>query len=58
MIEIVIYNTSDGDITRCVTCPTDMADLQVGEGEAWLEHERVDDTLYKVDLSTLEIVSV
>lgn len=58
MINIVIYNLANGDILRCVTCPIEMADIQCQEGEGWLEHERVDDTLYKVDMSTLEIVSV
>lgn len=58
MINIVIYKTSNGDITRCVTCPAEMADLQVEDGEAWLEHDRVDDTLYKVDLQTMEIVPI
>lgn len=58
MIHIVIYNEADGDIIRCTSCPMGMQDIQCGNDEAWIEHERVDDTLFKVDLSTLEIVPV
>lgn len=58
MINIVVYLQADGSILRCVTCPSEMADLQCSEGEAWLEHERVDDTAFKIDLDTLEIVPI
>lgn len=56
MISMVIYKISDGDILRCVTCPEEMVDIQLGAGEAWVEHERIDDTQFKVDLETDEIV--
>jgi hypothetical protein len=55
MINMVIYNISDGNILRCVTCPEEMADIQFGAGEAWIEHEKVDDTQFKVNLETGEI---
>ncbi len=58
MINMVIYKISDGDILRCVNCPESMADLQLGEGEDWIEHENVDDTKFKVNLETGDIVPV
>ena len=58
MINMVIYKTSDGDILRCVTCPEDMVNIQLGDGESWIEHEKVDDTQFKVNLDTGEIVPV
>ena len=58
MTNMVIYKTSDGDILRCITCPEEMVDIQLGAGEAWIEHERVDDTQFKVNLDTGEIIPV
>ena len=58
MKNIIIYNVVDGDITRCVTCPQSMVDIQCNAGEAYIEHDRIDDTLYKVDLETLQIVEI
>jgi len=58
MINMVIYKISDGDILRSVSCPEDMVDIQIGDGESWIEHEKVDDTQFKVDLATGEIVPV
>lgn len=58
MISLIIYNTVNGEIRKYVVCPSDMADLQCGEDEAYLEHDRVDDSKFKVDLSTLEIIPI
>ena len=58
MINIVIYNLIDGDILRCVTCPIEMADIQCQEGEGWLEHERVNDIEYRVELTTLQVIPI
>ena len=58
MINIVIYKISDGDILRCVSCPEEMADLQLNTGEDWIEHEKIDDTQFKVNLETSEIIPV
>lgn len=58
MINMIIYKTSDGDILRCVSCPEGMAELQIGADEAWIEHENVNDTKFKVDLETLKIIAV
>lgn len=55
---IVVYNTLDGDIIKCATCPDGMEDIQCGPNEAWIEHEWVDDSLYKVDLNTLDIIPI
>lgn len=58
MTNIIIYSLTDGDILRCVICPIGMENDQCGEGEAWIAHDRVDDTAFKVDLATLEVVPV
>ena len=58
MTTIVVYNTATGAITKCVTCPMDMADAQCATGEAWMEHDLVDDSQFKVDLDTGDIVAV
>lgn len=58
MKSIIVYSLADGDILRCVACPEGMEQLQCHNGEAYIEHERVDDTKYKIDLTTLEIVPV
>lgn len=58
MIHLVIYNTLDGSILRCVTCPESMAQEQCSAEESWLVSPPVDDNLFKVDLETLEIVPV
>ena len=52
----VVYNTSTGSIIKSVSCPANMADAQCGPGEAWIEHDLVDDSKFRVDLDTLEIV--
>ncbi len=56
MKSIVIYEAATGIIVKCVTCPDSMIDIQCGNGEAYIEHDRVDDADYKVDLDTLTIV--
>lgn len=58
MINIIIYLDYDGTIIRCVSCPEGMEQLQCHDGEAYIEHERVNDVLYKIDLSTLQVVPV
>ena len=58
MINIIIYKTLDGDIVRCVYCLSGTEEMQCGEGEAWIEHEKVNDAEYKVDLETLQVVPV
>jgi hypothetical protein len=55
---IIVYKVSDGDILRCVTCPDGMESIQCHEGEDYIEHGRVDDRAYKIDLATLEVVPV
>lgn len=58
MKSIIVYSLTDGDILRCVICPDGMEALQCHDGEAYIEHERVNDVLYKIDLTTLEIIPV
>lgn len=58
MISIIIYSSETGDILRCVACPKDMSDIQCGAKEAWIEHDLVDDTAFKVDLDTLQVVAI
>lgn len=55
-MKIIVYATADGDILRNVLCPDGQADIQCGDGEAWIEHEPVDDVAYKIDLATLTVV--
>lgn len=57
-MKIIVYSEIDGDILRSVYCPDGMEDLQCGENETWMEHDYVDDSLYKVDLNTLEIIPI
>lgn len=54
----IVYNTTDGDIRVNIQCAPEDIQMQCGPNEAWLEHEPVDDSLYKVDLETLEIVPI
>lgn len=58
MIGLIVYSTLDGEIRKYVLCPSGMADLQCGEDEAYIEHDRVDDSKFKVDLETLEIIPI
>lgn len=58
MKNYIVYNTLDGDIRVNVQCTKDEIQLQCRENEAWMEHTPVDDSAYKVDLETLEIVPV
>lgn len=58
MKNYIVYNTLDGDIRVNVQCTEEEIQLQCRENEAWMEHARVDDSAYKVDLETLEIVPI
>jgi hypothetical protein len=58
MIEIIVYSTIDGMIFKSVTCKEEDASLQCGPDQAWMEHKPVDDSLYKVDLNTLDIIPI
>jgi hypothetical protein len=58
-VNIIIYETDSGKIIKSMTCPEEMISIQYDhETQNFLEHDRVDDTLYKVDLNTLEIIPV
>lgn len=58
MIDIIVYSTIDGMIFKSVTCKEEDAPLQCGPNQAWMQHIPVDDSAYKVDLETLEIVPI
>lgn len=58
MIEIIVYSTIDGIIFKSVTCKEEDAPLQCGPDQAWMEHAPVDDSMYKVDLNTLDIIPI
>lgn len=58
MIEIIVYSTVDGMIFKSVTCKEEDAPLQCGSDQAWMEHAPVDDSMYKVDLNTLDIIPI
>lgn len=48
-IEAVVYRPESGEISRSVTCPPDMLELQAGPGELVLEGAGNDSTHYVVD---------
>lgn len=58
MKNYIVYSTIDGDIRVNIQCVPDEIELQCKENEAWMEHDPVDDSAYKVDLETLEIVPI
>lgn len=57
-MNIIIYETATGIINRCVSCPEEMVDSQCGPSESYIEHDWVDDSKYKIDLETLEVVLI
>lgn len=57
-MNIIIYDTATGAIHRCVTCPPEMAAEQCRADESYIEHDWVDDSKYKVDLETLEVIPI
>ena len=54
----IVYNTNDGDIRVNIQCGSDDIQMQCGLNEAWMEHDPVDDSTYKVDLTTLTVVQI
>lgn len=58
MKNYIVYNTLDGDIRVNVQCTEDEIQLQCRANETWMEHIPVDDSAYKVDLETLEIIPI
>lgn len=58
MKNYIVYSTIDGDIRVNIQCVPDEIELQCKENEAWMEHDPVDDSAYKVDLEALEIVPI
>lgn len=57
-MKYIIYSTIDGDIRCNVSCTTEDIEFNCRENETWMEHEWVDDSKYKVDLATLEVVPI
>lgn len=58
MIEIIVYSTIDGTIIKSVTCKESDAPFQCMENQSWMQHAPVDDSAFKVNLSTMEIVPI
>ncbi len=59
MIEnYIVYSTIDGDIRVNIQCVPDDIEMQCSDNEQWMQHSYVDDSLYKVDLNTLEIIPI
>lgn len=54
----IVYSTIDGDIRVNIQCIPEDIQMQCRESEAWMEHQHVDDSLYKVDLNTLDIIPI
>lgn len=56
-MNIIIYSESTGEILRSVSCPAYAATLQVGTGEAFIEHDEVDDSQFMVDVETETVIA-
>lgn len=54
----IIYSMIDGDIRCNMSGTVDDVAINCHENEAYMEHDWVDDSKYKVDLTTLEIVPI
>lgn len=54
----IVYSTIDGDIRVNIQCIPEDIQMQCQANEAWMEHQHVDDSLYKVDLNTLAIIPI
>lgn len=54
----IVYSTIDGDIRVNIQCVPEDIQMQCQANEAWMEHTYVDDSLYKVDLNTLDIIPI
>lgn len=57
MKKILIYKPVNGEILRQMSLPDGEVSEQLGVGEAYIEHEFVDDTAFRVDHATAQIVS-
>lgn len=56
-MNIIIYNLSTGEITRQMSVPADLVELQLGPNESYIEHDRVDDTAFNIDTLNEEVVA-
>lgn len=54
----IVYSTIDGDIRVNIQCVPEDIQMQCGPNETWMEHEHVNDALFKVDLNTLDIIPI
>ena len=54
----IVYKLSDGDIRCSISCLPEDISINCWDGEAYMEHEPVDDSKYKVDLGTLDVVPI
>lgn len=54
----IVYSTIDGDIRVNIQCIPEDIQMQCRENETWMQHDPVDDSLYKVDLNTLAIIPI
>jgi hypothetical protein len=57
-VNYIIYKKIDGDIRCSISCLVEDIDINCGEDEAYMEHQPVDDSKYKVDLDTLDVVPI
>lgn len=58
MKRFIIYDLATGQIRRCGICVESDFAYQANDGEGIIEHDRVDDSKFKVDLETLEIIPI
>lgn len=54
----IIYSTIDGDIRCNVSCAPEDIEINCRENETYMEHDWVNDSEFKVDLETLEIIPI
>jgi hypothetical protein len=47
-VNYLIYDTASGQVLRSVSCIEDHIEIQCGAGEAYLEHDPVDNSLHQV----------
>ena len=52
---IIVYLASSGQITRCISCPEGMEEIQCNPDEDWIEHPAVDDTEWKINPETKQL---
>jgi hypothetical protein len=48
----IIYDKLSGDIIKNVSCGENIITLQISSNQLFIEHDKVDDNVYKINLDT------